>query len=57
MKPDPKSPYAVSKLTGEQYCAVFGEVYGLKTVCLRYFNVYDQSKILLQNMPLLYQGL
>lgn len=40
MKPHPKSPYAVSKLAGEQYCTVFSEVYGLKTVCLRYFNVY-----------------
>jgi UDP-glucose 4-epimerase len=44
MKPNPKSPYAVSKLTGEQYCAVFGDVYGLKTVCLRYFNVYGPKQ-------------
>ena len=44
MKPNPKSPYAVSKLTGEQYCTVFGEVYGLKTVCLRYFNVYGPKQ-------------
>jgi len=40
MNQNPKSPYAVSKLTGEKYCAVFPEVYGLKTVSLRYFNVY-----------------
>jgi UDP-glucose 4-epimerase len=40
MVPTPKSPYAVSKLTGEYYCQVFAEVYGLKTVSLRYFNVY-----------------
>lgn len=40
MTPNPKSPYAVSKLTGEYYCRVFSEVYGLKTACLRYFNVY-----------------
>jgi UDP-glucose 4-epimerase len=40
MSPNPKSPYAVSKLTGEYYCKVFTEVYGLKTTCLRYFNVY-----------------
>jgi UDP-glucose 4-epimerase len=40
MTPTPKSPYAVSKLAGEYYCRVFSEVYGLKTVCLRYFNVY-----------------
>jgi UDP-glucose 4-epimerase len=40
MIPHPRSPYAVSKLTGEQYCRAFTEVYGLETVCLRYFNVF-----------------
>jgi len=40
MMPDPKSPYAVAKLTGEYYCRVFNEIYGLKTAALRYFNVY-----------------
>ncbi len=40
MLPRPKSPYAASKLTGEHYCRVFTEVYGLETVCLRYFNVF-----------------
>ena len=40
MPPNPFSPYAVSKLAGENYCRTFGELYGLKTVCLRYFNVY-----------------
>jgi len=40
MTPRPKSPYAVSKLAGEQYCRVFSEAYGLETVCLRYFNVF-----------------
>jgi len=40
MKPNPRSPYAISKLAGEYYCRVFSEVYGLKTACLRYFNVY-----------------
>jgi UDP-glucose 4-epimerase len=38
--PSPMSPYAVSKLAGENYCEVFASVYGLKTVSLRYFNVY-----------------
>jgi len=38
--PSPRSPYAVSKLTGEYYCRVFQLVYSLPTVCLRYFNVY-----------------
>jgi UDP-glucose 4-epimerase len=36
----PRSPYAVSKLTGEYYCRVASELYGLETVTLRYFNVY-----------------
>lgn len=40
MKTNPLSPYAVTKLVGEYYCKVFNEVYGLKTICLRYFNVY-----------------
>ena len=37
---NPLSPYAVSKLTGEHYCALFNRLYGLRTVALRYFNVY-----------------
>ena len=40
MTPQPISPYAVSKLAAELYSRVFYEVYGLETVCLRYFNVY-----------------
>jgi nucleoside-diphosphate-sugar epimerase len=40
MAPQPKSPYALQKLTGEYYCQVFFAVYGLETVALRYFNVY-----------------
>lgn len=40
MPPNPQSPYAVTKLAGEYYCHVFHQVYGLSTICLRYFNVY-----------------
>jgi len=40
MTPSPLSPYAVSKLTGEYYCKVFYQIYGLETVILRYFNVF-----------------
>ena len=40
MPVSPLSPYAVSKLAGEQYCAAFRRVYGLDSACLRYFNVY-----------------
>jgi nucleoside-diphosphate-sugar epimerase len=40
MDPRPMSPYAVTKMAMEQYCRVFYQVYGLETVCLRYFNVF-----------------
>lgn len=40
MAPRPRSPYAVQKLTGEYYAAVFASCLGLETVSLRYFNVY-----------------
>ncbi len=40
MIPVPQSPYAITKLIGEYYCAVFQKIYGLESVCLRYFNVY-----------------
>lgn len=40
MTPMPKSPYAISKLSGEYYCRVFNDIYGLETVSLRYFNVF-----------------
>ena len=36
----PISPYALSKLTAEEYCRIFTLVYGLETVSLRYFNVF-----------------
>jgi UDP-glucose 4-epimerase len=40
MVPNPISPYAVAKLTGEYYLSAFFRVYGLETVSLRYFNVF-----------------
>ena len=40
MRPAPISPYAVSKLAGELYMQSFYRVYGIETVCLRYFNVF-----------------
>jgi UDP-glucose 4-epimerase len=40
MPPSPISPYGVSKLVGEAYAQVFGTVYGLENVSLRYFNVF-----------------
>jgi UDP-glucose 4-epimerase len=40
MTPQPLSPYALSKLAGEQYCSVFNHVYGFEAVGLRYFNIF-----------------
>lgn len=40
MKPEPMSPYAVSKLAGEEYCRMYSKLHGFKTVSLRYFNVF-----------------
>jgi UDP-glucose 4-epimerase len=40
MTPEPLSPYAISKIAGEQYARIFAELYGLSTVSLRYFNVF-----------------
>jgi nucleoside-diphosphate-sugar epimerase len=44
MVPNPLSPYAVSKLAGENYCKVFAQIYGLETVALRYFNVFGPNQ-------------
>ena len=40
MFPEPKSPYAVTKLDGEYYAAMFTRERGLACACLRYFNVF-----------------
>ena len=40
MLPEPKSPYAITKLDGEFYCRMFAEEGRLQTTCLRYFNVF-----------------
>ena len=37
---NPKSPYALQKKIGEEYCKMFSDLYDLDTVCLRYFNVF-----------------
>jgi len=36
----PLSPYAITKRVGEMYCLVFNQLYGLSTICLRYFNIF-----------------
>jgi UDP-N-acetylglucosamine/UDP-N-acetyl-alpha-D-glucosaminouronate 4-epimerase len=40
MQPEPISPYGVTKYVGELYAQVFGRVYALENVSLRYFNVF-----------------
>jgi len=40
MPVNPLSPYAVTKLAGEEYCQIFQKVYHLPTVSLRYFNIF-----------------
>jgi nucleoside-diphosphate-sugar epimerase len=40
MEPRPLSPYAASKLAGEQMMRIFSHLYGIETVSLRYFNVF-----------------
>lgn len=39
-KPDPLNSYSVSKLSGEYLMKMYSDLYGIKTVTLRYFNVY-----------------
>lgn len=39
-EPQPLSPYALTKLTGEYYCRIFTSVFGLETVPLRFFNIF-----------------
>jgi len=41
---NPLSPYALTKYTGEQYCKLFNDLYGLETISLRYFNVFGPKQ-------------
>jgi UDP-glucose 4-epimerase len=45
MTPQPISPYAVQKLNGELYMQSYWRVYGLETVCLRYFNIFGPRQV------------
>lgn len=40
----PMTPYGLQKLIGEQYCELFYQLYGLRYVALRYFNVYGEHQ-------------
>lgn len=42
---NPLSPYGVSKLAAESYAEVFYKAFGLRTVCLRFFNVYGTRQV------------
>lgn len=43
-RPDPRSPYAVSKLAAEFYINTIGRLWGIETVCLRVFNAYGPGQ-------------
>jgi UDP-glucose 4-epimerase len=43
-RPDPRSPYAVSKLAAEYYVHTIGRLWGIETVCLRVFNAYGPGQ-------------
>tara|TARA_R110002020_G_scaffold90434_2_gene220177 strand:- start:3688 stop:4521 length:834 start_codon:yes stop_codon:yes gene_type:complete len=40
----PASPYGLHKLLAEKECKLYSKIYGLDTVCLRYFNVYSEDQ-------------
>ncbi len=42
--PNPISPYALQKYAGEPFCKIFSNLYGVDTVCLRYFNVFGPGQ-------------
>ena len=44
LQPNPLSPYAVQKLVGEQYAAMYARLFGLQVSSLRYFNVYGPGQ-------------
>jgi len=43
-RPNPRSPYAVSKLSAEYYVRSIGDLWGIETVCLRVFNAYGPGQ-------------
>ena len=43
-EPDPRSPYAVSKLAAEYYVRTIGSLWGLESVALRVFNAYGPGQ-------------
>jgi UDP-glucose 4-epimerase len=49
--PNPRSPYAVSKLAAEFYLRTIGDLWGIETVSLRVFNAYGQGQHLPPSHP------
>ncbi|MEX2162129.1 MAG: NAD-dependent epimerase/dehydratase family protein [Anaerolineales bacterium] len=49
--PNPRSPYAVSKLASEYYVRTIGSLWGIETVCLRIFNAYGPGQHLPPSHP------
>jgi UDP-glucose 4-epimerase len=43
MIPDPLVPYSLHKVIAEDYCKMFSKIWGVPTICLRYFNVYGPN--------------
>jgi nucleoside-diphosphate-sugar epimerase len=44
MRPQPVSPYGVTKLAGEHLCCLYAKNFGVPTVSLRYFTVYGPGQ-------------
>lgn len=52
MAPSPLSPYALHKYIGEGYMKLYSQIYGVETICLRYFNVYGPRQSVDGSYPL-----
>lgn len=52
VKMSPLSPYGLHKLMGEQYCRLYSSLFGVETVCLRYFNVFGPRKLATGSYPM-----
>jgi UDP-glucose 4-epimerase len=51
MQPNPRSPYAVSKLAAEYYVSTIGNLWNIETVSLRVFNAYGPGQRILASHP------
>ena len=54
MRPDCLNPYSASKVASESFCKIYYKLHDLKTICLRYFNVYgDRQPVKGQYAPVI----